>query len=184
MLLRGYQPPATVREPGLRAVRAAGLGGSRADRRRLGGRWLDGRAPGPPTLPGRLPVAGRRVRVRRGGPAAAGVISPVGGARLNSTRPALVAQRIEHLTTDQKVGGSNPSERATVSTSSDLRRRRAWPPRAADGSRVGSSRVTVRRRAPQLATGQACRSPRCPRRPCTSPCADLHRARSGRRRQE
>ena len=27
-------------------------------------------------------------------------------------RPALVAQRIEHLTTDQKVGGSNPSERA------------------------------------------------------------------------
>ena len=25
---------------------------------------------------------------------------------------ALVAQRIEHLTTDQKVGGSNPSERA------------------------------------------------------------------------
>src|ERR1039457_6711596 len=29
-------------------------------------------------------------------------------------RPALVAQRIEHLTTDQKVGGSSPSERATV----------------------------------------------------------------------
>jgi hypothetical protein len=28
---------------------------------------------------------------------------------------ALVAQRIEHLTTDQKVGGSSPSERATVS---------------------------------------------------------------------
>jgi hypothetical protein len=27
--------------------------------------------------------------------------------------PALVAQRIEHLTTDQKVGGSSPSERAT-----------------------------------------------------------------------
>jgi hypothetical protein len=27
---------------------------------------------------------------------------------------ALVAQRIEHLTTDQKVGGSSPSERATV----------------------------------------------------------------------
>ena len=26
---------------------------------------------------------------------------------------ALVAQRIEHLTTDQKVGGSSPSERAT-----------------------------------------------------------------------
>ena len=26
--------------------------------------------------------------------------------------PALVAQRIEHLTTDQKVGGSSPSERA------------------------------------------------------------------------
>jgi hypothetical protein len=28
---------------------------------------------------------------------------------------ALVAQRIEHLTTDQKVGGSSPSERAQVS---------------------------------------------------------------------
>ena len=28
---------------------------------------------------------------------------------------ALVAQRIEHLTTDQKVGGSSPSERATES---------------------------------------------------------------------
>src|SRR5215471_12535995 len=28
-------------------------------------------------------------------------------------KPALVAQRIEHLTTDQKVGGSSPSERAT-----------------------------------------------------------------------
>ena len=27
-------------------------------------------------------------------------------------QPALVAQRIEHLTTDQKVGGSSPSERA------------------------------------------------------------------------
>ena len=27
---------------------------------------------------------------------------------------ALVAQRIEHLTTDQKVGGSSPSERAQV----------------------------------------------------------------------
>ena len=27
--------------------------------------------------------------------------------------PALVAQRIEHLTTDQKVGGSSPSERAS-----------------------------------------------------------------------
>ena len=28
--------------------------------------------------------------------------------------PALVAQRIEHLTTDQKVRGSNPFERALV----------------------------------------------------------------------
>src|SRR5262245_14792683 len=31
---------------------------------------------------------------------------------LAAAPPALVAQRIEHLTTDQKVGGSNPSERA------------------------------------------------------------------------
>ncbi len=28
---------------------------------------------------------------------------------------AFVAQRIEHLTTDQKVGGSNPSERTSES---------------------------------------------------------------------
>ena len=28
--------------------------------------------------------------------------------------PALVAQRIEHLTTDQKVGGSSPFERAQL----------------------------------------------------------------------
>ena len=34
---------------------------------------------------------------------------------------ALVAQRIEHLTTDQKVGGSSPSERAR------LRQRRTSP---------------------------------------------------------
>ena len=29
--------------------------------------------------------------------------------------PALVAQRIEHLTTDQKVGGSSPSKRTLIS---------------------------------------------------------------------
>jgi hypothetical protein len=29
----------------------------------------------------------------------------------NSGVPAFVAQRIEHLTTDQKVGGSSPSKR-------------------------------------------------------------------------
>ena len=28
--------------------------------------------------------------------------------------PAFVAQRIEHLTTDQKVGGSSPSKRTTA----------------------------------------------------------------------
>src|SRR5260221_9744440 len=31
---------------------------------------------------------------------------------------ALVAQRIEHLTTDQKVGGSSPSERAQLTSPS------------------------------------------------------------------
>src|ERR1700691_5960260 len=35
--------------------------------------------------------------------------------------PALVAQRIEHLTTDQKVGGSSPSERASVMSVSRAR---------------------------------------------------------------
>ena len=34
------------------------------------------------------------------------------GGRFGGCAP--VAQRIEHLTTDQKVGGSNPSGRATV----------------------------------------------------------------------
>ena len=28
--------------------------------------------------------------------------------------PAFVAQRIEHLTTDQKVGGSSPSKRTEI----------------------------------------------------------------------
>ena len=32
----------------------------------------------------------------------------------NSGFPAFVAQRIEHLTTDQKVGGSSPSKRTFV----------------------------------------------------------------------
>jgi hypothetical protein len=35
---------------------------------------------------------------------------------------APVAQRIEHLTTDQKVGGSNPFGRTTIDTSPDLRK--------------------------------------------------------------
>ena len=39
--------------------------------------------------------------------------SPAGTKPLvRGINPALVAQRIEHLTTDQKVGGSSPSERA------------------------------------------------------------------------
>ncbi len=33
---------------------------------------------------------------------------------------ALVAQRIEHLTTDQKVGGSSPSERAIETAGQSL----------------------------------------------------------------
>jgi hypothetical protein len=33
--------------------------------------------------------------------------------QVDNSIPALVAQRIEHLTTDQKVGGSSPSERAS-----------------------------------------------------------------------
>ena len=50
--------------------------------------------------------------------------------QVTAANPALVAQWIEHLTTDQKVGGSSPSERATsvqvsagfsFSTSRDLR---------------------------------------------------------------
>ena len=44
-------------------------------------------------------------------------------AKVLRLHPALVAQRIEHLTTDQKVGGSNPSERASAEptqTTSDV----------------------------------------------------------------
>ena len=39
---------------------------------------------------------------------------PREGGRLDCLAPALVAQWIEHLTTDQKVGGSTPSERAKL----------------------------------------------------------------------
>jgi hypothetical protein len=42
--------------------------------------------------------------------------APPGGSlngQVTTTNPALVAQWIEHLTTDQKVGGSSPSERAS-----------------------------------------------------------------------
>jgi hypothetical protein len=43
---------------------------------------------------------------------------------------ALVAQRIEHLTTDQKVGGSSPSERATYpQIRGHSPRRESWPRR-------------------------------------------------------
>src|SRR5258707_11248781 len=42
-----------------------------------------------------------------------GVTRRPGWCRRLSGHLALVAQRIEHLTTDQKVGGSSPSERAS-----------------------------------------------------------------------
>ena len=35
--------------------------------------------------------------------------------------PAFVAQRIEHLTTDQKVGGSSPSKRTTTTKWAEIR---------------------------------------------------------------
>ncbi len=38
--------------------------------------------------------------------------------KFHRQNPALVAQRIEHLTTDQKVGGSSPSKRTTNLVSS------------------------------------------------------------------
>jgi hypothetical protein len=46
-----------------------------------------------------------------------------GRAKVLRLHPALVAQRIEHLTTDQKVGGSNPSERASAQAHVDGPRR-------------------------------------------------------------
>ena len=38
--------------------------------------------------------------------------NPLASATQDNSRQAPVAQRIEHLTTDQKVGGSNPFGRA------------------------------------------------------------------------
>ena len=51
-------------------------------------------------------------RVGRGGPLDSLLASRRARRPVEGHQPALVAQRIEHLTTDQKVGGSNPSERA------------------------------------------------------------------------
>ena len=68
------------------------------------------------TRVGRRPAhaLGRSRRSRRtaGGGAPGSDPAPRGADPVDSPVPALVAQRIEHLTTDQKVGGSNPSERA------------------------------------------------------------------------
>ena len=41
--------------------------------------------------------------------------------------PAFVAQRIEHLTTDQKVGGSSPSKRTEMTRNSQPRHFGAIP---------------------------------------------------------
>ena len=46
---------------------------------------------------------------------------PSGVVAYTGALPALVAQWIEHLTTDQKVGGSNPSERAEIFVSDGSR---------------------------------------------------------------
>ena len=68
-----------------------------------------------PVVRGRIPGFGQAVRKAVG----SGPKPPVGRCRTGSSRlkhafQAPVAQRIEHLTTDQKVGGSNPSRRASV----------------------------------------------------------------------
>ena len=63
--------------------------------------------------------------------------------------PALVAQRIEHLTTDQKVGGSSPSERATAP---QVRVHfQAWPtPRVTAQEPVFSQFLTALKPSPYL----------------------------------
>src|SRR5680860_951585 len=72
-----------------------------------GGYWIDlDPDPGPLGFPYNV-VA--RFRHRR-----ASALTFTGSTR-RFDRYALVAQRIEHLTTDQKAGGSNPSERANRS---------------------------------------------------------------------
>ena len=119
------------RGPGL-----AGPGGGW--RRRTGGLrrdLADQRAVLPRFEPGCL----RGVRAQHGAPSSQTAAAPAGagpavqhltgtwladeqqrypGCRRLSGHPALVAQRIEHLTTDQKVGGSSPSERARRNPSS------------------------------------------------------------------
>ena len=100
------------------------LGSSRRCRRSVGAgsRPPPGREPGPSaecTVHARAPPIGSIHHGDDGFPLPAiSLCRPA--ARYDALRPsgtpaegrALVAQRIEHLTTDQKVGGSNPSERA------------------------------------------------------------------------
>jgi hypothetical protein len=78
------------------------------------------------------PTAVRRTGHRFGAARARPVLST-----LAVRGPAPVAQRIEHLTTDQEVGGSNPFGRASWR---GRRRRRPCPPPALD---VGPDPVTV-----------------------------------------
>src|SRR4029078_8047928 len=69
---------------------------------------------------------------RRGGEPA----SRWGRRPVDSTGPALVAQWTEHLTTDQKVGGSSPSERASDQRKCCLAMMSRVPSTAVDGNRL------------------------------------------------
>jgi hypothetical protein len=92
-----------------------------ADRGRAEANESDGLV-APLTRTARYDDGGRRRRV--------GMLNHVAVERklqVRATFLALVAQRIEHLTTDQKVGGSIPSERTT--TRSQQRCRISMSPR-------------------------------------------------------
>src|SRR5712664_1577522 len=94
--------------------------GDQAPRRGTSPHHANRAAAGPAVTPrpaGRPPPNPEKLYVKGGGLARRAVQGPSDprGPRgvVDCRALALVAQRIEHLTTDQKVGGSSPSERAT-----------------------------------------------------------------------
>ena len=71
-----------------------------------------------------------------------GALSALG--TVDCPAPALVAQRIEHLTTDQKVGGSSPSERATTETAGKRSDHSASCSSSSSSGRIGDTGSIVK----------------------------------------
>jgi hypothetical protein len=84
--------------------------------------WGSGSGRRSPCRPARAPL-----RCDFGGPSGVGYPRPVLVPASRGAVAAPVAQRIEHLTTDQKVGVSNTSGRATFARSADNRPLTGYP---------------------------------------------------------